>query len=385
MRILFDHQIFARQKRGGITRYFSELIKHLRDFPHANTSLSVVYSDTIYLKDSGVSVTSAESLSQKSDIISYIKNLVKSHKSAQYLYTYFKNSVNKRKSIKDLENQEFDIFHPTFFDPYFLTYIKSKPFVITVHDMMHELFPDLFSNSAHVSKNKKELSIRASRVIAITEHTKQDLIKLFSIDPSKIDVIHHGTSLSAHAMESIDVPSSYILFVGGRASYKNFSFFIKAIAPLLIKYDISLVCIGGDTFRNHEIELFDSLAIKQKAVQLTVSDNQLAYIYSRALCFVFPSLYEGFGMPILEAFACNCPVVLSNTSCFPEIAGNAGEYFDPHNAQSIYTALEKVMTSDIRREELRICGTKRLANFSWHTTAEKTLQTYTKCLEHAND
>ncbi len=383
MKILFDHQIFVRQKRGGITRYFSELMTNLKRIPHTEAALSVVYSDTIYLKESGINIVSADTLTQKSTIISFIKSLVQSNKKAQYLYSLFKKILNKRNSIRALKEQNFDVFHPTFYDPYFLSYIQSKPFVITVHDMMHELFPHLFSDSPQVSKNKKNLAQHAARIIAITEHTKQDLIKMHDINPLKIDVIYHATSLNPEKSVHIEVPSKFILFVGGRASYKNFDTCIESLAPLLISYDLSMLCIGGDTFRDHEGELFKKLGIEQRMIQRSVTDAELAYVYSKALCFVFPSLYEGFGMPILEAFACHCPVVLSNTSCFPEIAQDAGVYFDPTSNKSIYSSVHSVITSSQLQDELRNKGIERLKDFSWNTCAQKSLQTYTRCIDHA--
>ena len=173
------------------------------------------------------------------------------------------------------------------------------------------------------------------------------------------------------------VPKKYILFVGSRSGYKNFDTFIKSVSLLLKEHsDLSVVCIGGGKFSNQEISLLEKLNIKNKVFQFNLEDNVLAKFYSNALMFVFPSLYEGFGIPILEAFACRCPLVCSDTSSLPEIAEDGAKYFDPYQEESIYNAMKTVLFDNVRKELLVKNGTERLKYFSWEETAKQTKKVY---------
>jgi glycosyltransferase involved in cell wall biosynthesis len=209
-------------------------------------------------------------------------------------------------------------------------------------------------------------------------------MRLLNIPGEKIDVVYHASSLDPKNIQPVKISKNYILFVGGRASYKNFSPFITAIAPLLKKYDLAVFCAGGDAFRTHELELFKSLSVEDRFTQKDVSDPELAFLYAHALCFAYPSRYEGFGIPILEAYSCNCPVALSNVSCFPEVAQDAGIYFDPLESDSMKNVIESLITSEELRKELVQKGQKRLEHFSWHKTAQDTLKTYNTCIHAKN-
>ena len=122
--------------------------------------------------------------------------------------------------------------------------------------------------------------------------------------------------------------------------------------------------------------------ISNKITQIKATDRLLCELYSRAELFVFPSLYEGFGIPILEAYACHCPVALSNASCFPEIAGNAGIYFDPYSEESIAESIREVIYNDRKRSELIVAGNERLKLFSWEKAARLTEKTYLKMINN---
>ena len=141
-----------------------------------------------------------------------------------------------------------------------------------------------------------------------------------------------------------------------------------------------MVC-AGSSFSKSEIDLFESLKVKEKIVYFEVDDNELAFLYSKAKLFVFPSLYEGFGIPILEAFNCGCPVALSNTSCFPEVAGNAAVYFDPTDEKSILNAVESVIYDEKKANSLRKKGFEQAKNFSWEKTAKETKKVYQKAMK----
>jgi len=245
--------------------------------------------------------------------------------------------------------------------------------------MIHEMFPEMYASDDPTSNWKKELVDKASRVIAISESTKRDLVRIFGTPEDKISVVHLASSLTpkADGVSTLALPDRYILFVGERIRYKNFTLFIKSIAPLLIKNsDLFVVCAGGGGFTNTESHLFTELSISSQVVLYTLDDMALTWLYRKATMFVFPSLYEGFGMPVLEAFSCDCPVIVSDTSSFPEVAQEAAMYVDPLNGESIRQAVEEVLNDREVRERLARLGKKQLEQFSWEKTAVQSMAVY---------
>jgi len=362
MKILYDHQIFSMQKFGGISRYFSELFFHFNNKKDISIEVRLLLSDNYYLS--------------KTKIIKYINFLP--NKQFRGKYRLF-NLINKANSIIALKKKNYDIFHPTYYDPYFLEYIGNKPFVLTVHDMIHEKFSEMFPANDKTTKQKKLLVEKATKIIAVSECTKKDLIELFGTDESKIEVVYHGNSLfpKANIKISYDLPKKYLLFVGQRNIYKNFERFIKSISDILKEdKDLYVLCAGGGKFKDNEVQLLNELGVSNKVFQYQIDDDSLAYFYKNALAFIFPSLYEGFGIPILESFACGCPVLCSNVSSLPEVAGEAACYFDPYSEESIRNAVLKILNDKAYREELINKGYEQVKKFSWEKTAEKTKKVY---------
>jgi len=175
MRIFYDYQIFLTQRYGGISRYFYEIIKYLSDEQKMEIASSVLFSNNSYISSN-----------------EYIKHF-DFYPNKQFRGKYrFMLTLNKLKSVFDLKHQNFDIFHPTYYDPYFLNYIGNKPFVLTIHDMTHEKFSNLFPGIDKTSRRKKLLAEKASKIIAVSNCTKNDIIELLGIPESKIEVIYHG-------------------------------------------------------------------------------------------------------------------------------------------------------------------------------------------------
>lgn len=201
------------------------------------------------------------------------------------------------------------------------------------------------------------------------------------VNPQKIDVIYHGTSMMPQqAHPSISLPEKYVLFVGSRYKYKNFVRFVQSFAQIARKNPkLYLICTGAP-FDTSELQLIESLNLSQRALSFYANDAELATLYHQAQAFIFPSLYEGFGIPILEAYACQCPVILSNASCFPEIAGDAAAFFDPTDEKEMTSSIEEVLNNPILRNELIEKGQKRLQLYSWDKTARQTEICYQKAL-----
>lgn len=360
MKVLYDYQTFINQNFGGISRYFAELMTHL---PQGyEYRIPVVLSSNVYLK----SVPGMELATMRAPRL--LKKWKRMHR------------INKCISRQVQRHGKYDIFHPTYYDPYFLDSVK-RPYVITVHDMIHEKFPEVFPESDHTAELKKLTVMNASRIIAISHNTKRDLMDLYGLPGDKIDVVYQGFGLDMSRIESIPgVPKRYILYVGGRFGYKNFTRLCEAFSIVRHKNpDVELVCTGSP-FDADEQAMLERLGIAGCTRSVFVSEPQLTWLYRHALCFIYPSLYEGFGIPILEAFAAGCPVVLSDASCFSEVAQDGGHYFDPSQPESIAAAIESVISDTALRDRLVTRGSEIVKSFSWERVATETAEVYSRTL-----
>ena len=364
MKIALDHQVFTMQTYGGISRYYTilaeELLKHGEDVKvfagiHRNHYLAELPSGVV----KGIKLNHYPP---------------KSGRAFQWL--------NNR--ISQLQMSEFqpEIIHETYYSalPTFKTHAVR---VSSVYDMIHELFRYQFPRYDKTTELKKKTFERVDHIISISESTKQDLVRIFDIEASKISVVHLGVNpllFQNIANERNTFNKPYLLYVGARGGYKNFSGFIKAVASSsLLMLDFDVVAFGGGGFSASEQNLISSLGFTSNQVrQIGGTDSQLAQLYSHATAFIYPSLYEGFGLPPLEAMSAGCPVVSSNTSSMPEVVKNAGEYFDPNNIESIRAAIEQVVFSEDLRRSLITAGYENIKSFSWQKCATETLGIYQK-------
>jgi glycosyltransferase involved in cell wall biosynthesis len=378
MRILYDHQVFSFQRFGGISRYFYELMV----YAGAGASMPFIYTDNHYLMNSMYRKNNIAI-----DTVFANRHLGAANRVFSKAGYNFPYSHNRRKSLDAISGGDFDLFHPTYYDPYFLGHIGDKPFVITVHDMIHEIYPEHFPPGEPVSEWKRKVIPKAAMVIAISESTKRDLLKFIDVDKAKVQVIYHGNSLEPDKPNSAPdmclangLPQKYLLFVGDRKAYKNFYFLIESLAPLIKKESFHIVCSGGGAFGLQERLFFKRLDVDDRVRQYSVDDDTLVELYRRALAFIYPSLYEGFGIPVIEAFACGCPALLSNTSSLLEIGGDAADYFTPKDTDSMRNAVEKIIHDDDLREKLKAKGMERSRLFTWEKTTQETFTLYNDIL-----
>ena len=394
MKILFDHQIFEEQNFGGISRYFYEILNSLDNDINFDYDLSLTNSDNLYIKRLSKSENILSKVPLNNTYESFLSNYNFRGKGFVFkMWTKLLNrpitdpnqELNKTTSIKKLKAGNFDIFHPTYYDDYFLDHIGNKPFVLTVHDLIHQIFPE-FGMYELKDKNQKLID-SASSIITVSENTKKDLITLFNVDETKINVIHLANSLvESPTIVNPDfcnqVPKKYLLFVGGRNIYKNFLFFVQVFSSIKeVSKNISIVCTGSG-FTKNELFFFEKLGVKGSLKHISANDDQLVYLYKNAIALVYPSMYEGFGLPVLEAFAFNCPVAMSNTSSLSEIGEDAVIYFDPKNPTSMKNALKTILENTFDQERLSKKSRMVLQNFSWMRTTEKTKTIYQQVLNH---
>jgi glycosyltransferase involved in cell wall biosynthesis len=243
----------------------------------------------------------------------------------------------------------------------------------------------------------------ASKTIAVSEATKKDLIKKVGISGKKINVVYEGVDRSVFSSQSSAVSliyknrvliqyglkkNRYFLFVGTVQPRKNLERLIRAFDRFLTMDDrgskmgvegrklYKLIVVGGKGWKSENIyRLPKELGIEDRVSFLgRVSDEELAALYSGATALTYPSLFEGFGLPIIEAFACSCPVITSNISSMPEVAGKAALLVDPYNIEAIFKAMRLLASNDLFRSSLIKKGILRSSYFDWKNTAVKTLE-----------
>ena len=227
---------------------------------------------------------------------------------------------------------------------------------------------------------------RANAIIVMTNTGKNDLMKYLNVSRNKIEVIYGAYHKRFEITKNIEnllvikqkynLPEKYIFFIGGITPLKNFSNILKAFKIIKKKIPAKLVIAGFKRWKYaKDIDSINKLNLQNDVIPLGfVQDNDLPYLYNSAQCLIFPSLYEGFGIPILEAQACGCPVICSKTGCEPEVSGGAALLVDPYNYQEIAQAIYDVLNNRDLREKLIADGLENVKNFSWSKTAEQTLQ-----------
>jgi glycosyltransferase involved in cell wall biosynthesis len=372
MKIIFDNQIFNSQKFGGISRYHAELMSGLYD----------------------IGVDYCCNLKYTSNVHAIERNLYsKSLKKFNYCNFPFLQRLSSKSNINSNFEKynslpEFDLFHPTYYSAEFLPFLKSTPFVLTVHDMIHEKYLNNYFQFNHEdSLNKKILIECAKSIIAVSHATKKDIIEIYPhLDPDKITVIHHGNNFYNISDNVIILKhqhnfpfKDYILYVGNRKYYKNFFPFIKSIQHYVKKNKLPILCAGGSDFDSFELSYIKKLNLDEFIKHTPIiSENHKYELYKNALAFVFPSIIEGFGMPILEAFSANCPVILSDIPCFNEIANDAATYFNISSPESIYKAFDLVLFDKNYRLDKLYLARKRISNFTWSDSVQLHLSFYEK-------
>lgn len=367
MNILFDHQIFSKQIYGGASKYFCEVMKRL---PVSSWKTSTLFSNNEYLKQLSLfyylNILPDRYLKGKATLMDYMNRPI----------TFFK-----------LMRRNYDIFHQTDYATYYFAAIKGKKMVTTFHDMNYTLFYDQYSDKLTkrldklISLQKKSVE-RADIIISVSHNTKKDLVNLWNVKPEKIVVIHHGVDKNRR----IDINPSrileehYILYVGERSVFKNFERFIQAFASISAQHpELKLVCTGR-ALSEIERDQMANLGIQNKVLSMSADERTMARLYRDAEMFVYPTYSEGFGMPILEAMVYDCPVVVSDASCLPEVVGEAGLYFNPYQVEDMIQKIQTLLTSPTLRMELIAKGKKQLEKFSWEKSASEHLAVYRSLL-----
>ena len=289
-------------------------------------------------------------------------------------------TIGRQSGIVHLPNQDFSRY----------AFFINSPFIVTAHDVVRLCFG--FAKETVSERILLKLDThyikRASHIITVSQNTKQDLMKYLKIPENRISVIYNGIDHSIFKPYDVKIlDNPYILYVGSERPRKNLSRLFEAFAKVKGEFpELRLVKAGAvgrsEEYRRNVMRKLDSLGITREVIFVEhTSGLDLAHYYSSASLLAYPTLYEGFGLPPLEAMACGCPVVTSNTSSLPEVVGKAGIMVDPYDVDGLAQAMKQVLTDDKLRDDMVGKGLEQAKRFSWEETARKTQEVYNKVAE----
>lgn len=377
MRIAIDVSVLG-EERTGIGNYLQNTIESLADIDQGNDYLLYSFFLRKYsLKKKNVYVPKQPNFKEK-------------------LYPVPSRFIDFFLNSTGLEVERIvgpvDVVH---FPAYTILPVRGGKVVVSVHDLIHEVldkFP-LLGNRRRFFRMVKD---RADRIIAISNSTKADLVNYLDISPEKIEVIYYGVSNSFRPLSHMEgeellktrygIRGKFILFVGRLELHKNVSRLIRAFRILIdrgSRFEYQLVICGekGSDYGN-VLRLIEELNLMNRVIIAGhLPEEKLILLYNLADIFVLPSLYEGFGLPVLEAMACGTPVITSNISSLPEVVGDAARLIDPENLEEIAFAMEEVLEDEELRKKMSLKGLERAKYFSWENTARETLRIYREVCE----
>lgn len=349
MKIVFDNIIYALQRCGGISVVWSNLVSRCLD---ENLDVSFIDYENCNISRQNIDLPFG-SIMKKRLVLPSVQRFV-------------------NPSRKDFRINEPFIFHSS----YYRTLNHPNAInITTVHDFVYSFY-DKNPISRYLHCKQQYDSIRkADIVVCISENTSKDLLRLLpDVNPAKVKVIYNGVGNRFYPMPDAE-HKEYFLFVGNRAGYKNFSSVIEPIA----KCNLELKIVGPDLTKE-ELELIDRSNLKYDFCG-RVSDEELNKLYNEAFCFIYPSLYEGFGLPVLEAQMAGCPVLGVNTSSLPEVIGDKNLLLDDITTEALQKKILLLRTPQKRKEIIKN-GFINAARFSWDKMAEEYISLYKVAIDN---
>lgn len=364
MNIIFDFKIFFKQRYGGPSRYFFNLFEYInknQDYKNSAHIVSPIYYNE-YLNNSS------------------FKNKIIGKKFPKVKFTgIFYKFINSQLSNFFFDKIKPDLIHTTDYD---IHYKKKCPIVVTVHDLIHEIYYKDFGKDKNYRPKKEILKI-SDHIICVSKNTKDDLMKYYDVSEKKISVIYHGNSFqNLEYIKSTNLCNfKFFLFIGSRKRYKNFFKIIEAFKKNQEIYkEFKIVCFGGGQLLESEKKrlIENNIDLKKIIIIKNTSDHNLFELYKNATALIYPSFYEGFGMPIIEAMSLGCPVLSSNTSSLPEVYEDAALSFSPNSIDDLTQRMEQVVYDNNIRKKFIDLGLNQSKKFSWDNCVKKTLKVYSE-------
>ena len=362
MRVAYDEQIFAMQAYGGISRMFAELAAQFTGDPELDVELLPLSAPVInrYVLDNP-------------ELKARLAVWDGGHE-YKALGRYFLRVQPRRRM---------DIVHNTFYLPHGLAGYPGAKRVVTVHDMIPEMMPETRRRLDFLTLKKRYVRT-ADHVICVSESTRNDMLETYGPISAPISVVHHGVDPKFRPDEAPvpGLPGRYVLFVGNRGQYKDAAVLINAFAlAARADPDLHLLFVGGGALTSAEQRSLHDLEIASRTMQVSLADDAMASAYGNALMCVFPSRFEGFGLPALESMACGTPTILARATSLPEVGGTAASYFEPGNAEELADVMASVLGDEQFRAAHREAGIIRASEFSWRRCAEETASVYRQVLD----
>ena len=376
MRIAIDSGVAFSEQKVGIGQYGYNLIHHLAKIDKKN--LYILYD-----------IASRDFRKR----CKYIKKCLPEQDNFRISLHRFNSSLGRRVIPVEFLTGRVDVLHTINND---ISPVLRARRVVTIHDILPLIeLKNPGWEIYNLKRTKRRVRImlkailKADKIIAVSENTKNDIIRYFSINPSKISVIYLGKDVIfrplkdkekiKETMKKYNISKKFLLCVSAYSSRKNLVRLLVSFQKIRQHNNCQLVIFGNPLNKGRFLETLDNLSssVREDVIMTGyIPLEDVVYLYNGAEFFIYPSLYEGFGLPVLEAMSCGCPVITSNTSSLPEVAGDAGILIDPYNLDEMTGAMERLLSDEKLREELKVKGLKRAELFTWEETARKTLQVY---------
>lgn len=378
MKILYDYQAFDIQRSGGVSNVFSMLVEEVKK--RETVEVGIATTQNMYMLKQGYPA--------EEQVLARLIETGKIDPAAKIEDIDWKK-VNKVFSKNAIMRKDYDIFHPTHYNPYFLEYGVDKPYIVTVHDLAFERLRDYIQYNETMClndfDNRRDIMASAKKIVAISEATKKDIIEIYNVPEEKIEVVYNAYRKLPDNYEynnPFDFP--YILYVGtrqGPLNYKCFIPFFNQIVPFMKAHkDFKLICTG-QKFTKFELDMFRQYGLEDRVLNFYMNEDGLNNLYHHAFCFVFPSEFEGFGLPILEAYKNDCPALLNDIPVFHEVGGDDAIYFDIRDGKSLNDKLEAIRDFDYDDLNSLIRDQrKRLDLFTQEKMAEGYIKVYESVL-----
>lgn len=357
MKILFDDIIYEIQKAGGISKYWSKLTNY-------------------FSLNDNVEVINVQGKNVESNV--FCPKKIK-HKT----YSQDWLPIKIRRYLPVFKTYDCDIFHSSYYRTPFFTNAKLKQ-IVTVHDFMYEFFDAGLKKKIHIWQKRKSM-LKADAIICVSENTRQDLIKLYpEVNQEILHIVPNGVDKEFKVLSESNEKKDFLLYVGNRMGCKNFKFILKFITESKFIQDkrFYILCVGGGIFTKDELDLFKEFGVADKIKQvLFIENEELNILYNRTYALLFPSKYEGFGIPALEAQMAGCPVVYARTSSLPEVMGYGELGYALDDLAEADQKLQ-LLEDDIFRKNIITKGVDFASKLTWENSVNLTYEVYQKVLDN---